>query len=370
MPRDYMVHPIPFSSFSHHRSQSDDEDPDSQLHYQKGKPGRKTIPGIPKDKRVAQNRKAQRAFRERKDAYLHSVEEKVREGHARISELTAQNDQLQHENAMLRQSVTIDMINDATLVSSNLDISDLNMDFSSHLAAEEPSFSEMLAMSPLSVSSLQEPCSVYTDLLLITDVMRTELKAIHSLQNSPHVDELIKVRLEIDTMTDPDFRGRQFLRFESTKFKLMDASTLLERKEIINIVELFRSKHQVVLPLPSITPTSCLVSPKPLNSYPPTGMKTRMDLSFTQELLQIQSLNGAKELVERFVGECYSWEGFGRERGPKEAYDYLLGCYHLVKMLANLCDDDDLIKFYLALEVTRAANKQIWDTLYQEALEF
>ncbi|KAJ3059859.1 hypothetical protein HDU98_004116, partial [Podochytrium sp. JEL0797] len=62
--------------------------------------------------------------------------------------------------------------------------------------------------------------------------------------------------------------------------------------------------------------------------------------------------------------------GFLRERGRREAYDFLFGCTHLIRMLANLCDDDDLIKFYLALEVTRAANKPIWDTLYQEALQF
>ncbi|KAJ3062329.1 hypothetical protein HDU98_001790, partial [Podochytrium sp. JEL0797] len=355
MPRYYTVPSIPFSSFSHHHSQSDDEDPDSQLHlhHQKRKPGRKTILGVPKDKRVAQNRQAQRAFRERKDAYLHSVEESAREGQAQIAELTAQNDELQRENAILRQSAMVDKANHAALDTchtSSMDISDLNMDFSSHLGEVEPSFSEMQATRPSPISPLHEPCSVclvaHADLHVIPDVevMRHELKAIHSLETNPHVDELMNIRLEIDTMTDPDCIRRKFLRFENTKFKLMDASTLLERKSIIKIVEVFRSKHQVVLACPSITPMSCSEGTKPLNCYPPAGMKTRMDLSLTQELLRIESLNGAKKLVERFVGECYSWEGFRRERSPKEAYDFILGSNYLVRTLANLCNDDDLIK--------------------------
>ncbi|KAJ3062328.1 hypothetical protein HDU98_001789 [Podochytrium sp. JEL0797] len=393
---------IPISSFSHHHSQSDDEESDTPSRHQKRKPGRKTIPGVPKDKRVAQNRQAQRAFRERKDAYLRSVEERVREGEARIAELTAHNDQLQRENAILRQSAMIGGMDHPPLDTSKMSISDLNIDFSSHIEEEGPSFSGMMALSPSPISVVHEPltsplmyqtrnssCSglnlgvresrealafipVPADPLLIPDVevVRNELKAIHSLQNSPHVDELIELRLEVDTMTDPDLRRRQFLRFETSKFKLMDACTILERKSIIKIVELFRSKHPVELMFPSTTPATSLASMKPLRSDPPAVLKTRTDLSLEQELLRIQSLSGAKELVERFVGECYSWEGFLRERGPREAYDFLLGCTHLIRMLANLCDDDDLIKFYLALEVTRAANKQIWDTLYQEALEF
>ncbi|KAJ3069467.1 hypothetical protein HDU98_007459 [Podochytrium sp. JEL0797] len=379
---------FPISSFSHHiHSQSDDEESDTPSRHQKRKPGRKTIPGVPKDKRVAQNRQAQRAFRERKDAYLRSVEKRVQEGEARIAELTAHNDQLQRENAILRQSAMIGGMGHPNLGTSKMSILDLNMDFSSHLEEEEP-ISGILALSPSPISVVHEPlmyqthnscCSglslgvsesreapafvpVPADPLLIPDaeVMRNELKAIHSLQNSPHVDELMKLRLEVNTMTDLDIIRRKFLLFESAKFKLMDASTLLERKSIIKIVELFRSKHPVVLMCPSATPTTSLASMKLLRCDPPAVLKTRTDLSLEQELLRIQSLSGAKELVERFVGECYSWEGFTRERGPREAYDFLLGCTHLIRMLANLCDDDDLIKFYLALEVTRAANKQIW----------
>ncbi|KAJ3031637.1 UNVERIFIED_CONTAM: hypothetical protein HDU68_001717 [Siphonaria sp. JEL0065] len=60
------------------------------------KAGRKAITEEPKSKRVAQNRNAQRAFRERKEAYLHGLESKVQEQAARIEEL-------ERENVVLKQ---------------------------------------------------------------------------------------------------------------------------------------------------------------------------------------------------------------------------------------------------------------------------
>ncbi|KAJ3069469.1 hypothetical protein HDU98_007461 [Podochytrium sp. JEL0797] len=69
----------------------------------KRKPGRKTILDAPQDKRVAQNRQAQRAFRERKEAYLNGLESLVKEQEVRIVELKAQNSLLERENAVLQQ---------------------------------------------------------------------------------------------------------------------------------------------------------------------------------------------------------------------------------------------------------------------------
>ncbi|KAJ2693837.1 DNA-binding transcription factor yap1 [Coemansia sp. IMI 209128] len=90
------------------RATSTDGSEDSQDEmYQEGdlhdekkfkKPGRKPILTEASTKRTAQNRAAQRAFRERKQQYLKGLEEKVKE-------LTEQQERTERENAQLKQCV-------------------------------------------------------------------------------------------------------------------------------------------------------------------------------------------------------------------------------------------------------------------------
>ncbi|KAI9349619.1 hypothetical protein BDR26DRAFT_852475 [Obelidium mucronatum] len=68
--------------------------------HRKKKPGRRALVEEPKNKRIAQNRNAQRAFRERKEAYLHGLERKVEEQAARIEDL-------ERENQILRSSFEV-----------------------------------------------------------------------------------------------------------------------------------------------------------------------------------------------------------------------------------------------------------------------
>ncbi|KAJ2157375.1 DNA-binding transcription factor yap1 [Coemansia sp. RSA 552] len=72
-----------------------DESPDEK---KARKPGRKMILTEASSKRTAQNRAAQRAFRERKQHYLKGLEEKVRE-------LTEQQERTERENDQLKQCV-------------------------------------------------------------------------------------------------------------------------------------------------------------------------------------------------------------------------------------------------------------------------
>ncbi|KAJ1948239.1 DNA-binding transcription factor yap1, partial [Linderina macrospora] len=62
------------------------------------KPGRKPIMTEASSKRTAQNRAAQRAFRERKQNYLRSLEDKVKE-------LAEQQERTARENEALKQRV-------------------------------------------------------------------------------------------------------------------------------------------------------------------------------------------------------------------------------------------------------------------------
>ncbi|KAJ2766607.1 DNA-binding transcription factor yap1, partial [Coemansia nantahalensis] len=71
---------------------------ESQSDKKSKKPGRKTITDDAPTKRTAQNRAAQRAFRERKQQHLQSLEDKVKE-------LTEQRERTERENQQLRQRI-------------------------------------------------------------------------------------------------------------------------------------------------------------------------------------------------------------------------------------------------------------------------
>jgi AP-1-like factor len=87
------------------RSHPDDEDSPGNESKRHGsgdkvpkKPGRKPLTSEPSSKRKAQNRAAQRAFRERKEQHLKDLETKV-------DELQKASEAANHENAMLRAQV-------------------------------------------------------------------------------------------------------------------------------------------------------------------------------------------------------------------------------------------------------------------------
>jgi len=95
------------SDTDHHekRSHPDDDEDDSQDPKRREstdkvpkKPGRKPLTNEPTSKRKAQNRAAQRAFRERKEQHLKDLETKV-------EELTQASEQANHENTKLRAQV-------------------------------------------------------------------------------------------------------------------------------------------------------------------------------------------------------------------------------------------------------------------------
>ncbi|KAJ3293138.1 hypothetical protein HDU79_000655 [Rhizoclosmatium sp. JEL0117] len=115
------------------------------------KPGRKAIQSDSGSKRIDQNRKAQRAFRERKEAYLHGLETQVKEQAARIEELTAMNLKLQQENALLKLNSSDPLASSTSPVIAP--ISDLNL-FS---GPQNPDYTH----TPSTTSSDQSPVNKF-----------------------------------------------------------------------------------------------------------------------------------------------------------------------------------------------------------------
>ncbi|KAJ3115822.1 hypothetical protein HK100_001227 [Physocladia obscura] len=86
---------------------------------QRKKAGRRAITETPVNKRIAQNRQAQRAFRERKEAYLHGLEAQVVEQAKRIEELVT-------ENSMLKELAVVSASRNDTAMSIVSPATDFN----------------------------------------------------------------------------------------------------------------------------------------------------------------------------------------------------------------------------------------------------
>ncbi|CAG8554127.1 3239_t:CDS:2, partial [Ambispora leptoticha] len=103
---------IPHADLSGQESLSDSpESPQDSSEPQKKKPGRKPLTNTPSSKRKAQNRAAQRAFRERKERYVKELETKIKDLESQTAKTTHENaqlkslvEQLQAENYFLKQS--------------------------------------------------------------------------------------------------------------------------------------------------------------------------------------------------------------------------------------------------------------------------
>ncbi|KAF2212241.1 hypothetical protein CERZMDRAFT_111987 [Cercospora zeae-maydis SCOH1-5] len=104
-----LIGPLPGGSEGHDKRKSPDESAGTPEHDSKRqetndgekaqkKPGRKPLTSEPTTKRKAQNRAAQRAFRERKEQHLKNLEEKV-------TSLTKSSEAEKHENGLLRAQV-------------------------------------------------------------------------------------------------------------------------------------------------------------------------------------------------------------------------------------------------------------------------
>ncbi|KAJ2758184.1 DNA-binding transcription factor yap1, partial [Coemansia sp. BCRC 34490] len=97
-------------------------DSDDSQDNRKKRPGRKLITTEASTKRTAQNRAAQRAFRERKQQYLKDLEDQVRE-------LTEQRERTERENQELKQRVGKLKQENTTLKGGNFTYENTSVDF-------------------------------------------------------------------------------------------------------------------------------------------------------------------------------------------------------------------------------------------------
>ncbi|KAJ3062007.1 hypothetical protein HDU98_002077, partial [Podochytrium sp. JEL0797] len=248
-------------------------------------------------------------------------------------------------NSSLQQSLrTVQALSD-TVVSLEAEKQSLLLHPMSSEREAEPFIADDALLDLLSSPSLQA-------IMLDVEVLRVELNALPSLHNSPHIDGLIRLRLEFETFrNDPPKQRLQFLQFENTKFKILDACTLLERKRVIELIQGFRFMHAAVVPavIDHFNASTCHIA-----------CEHRCDLSFAEDIKRIPSLRGAWSLIDQLMEETTSWKGHTGPRTQQETQDFLLRLNEHARGLARLCSWDDLIQFYMSLEVARTKNKQQW----------
>ncbi|CCG82251.1 putative BZIP transcription factor [Taphrina deformans PYCC 5710] len=123
----------------------------------KKKPGRKPILEEPTTKRKAQNRAAQRAFRERKENHVKELE-------TRVAELEQQNDHQSHENQLLRAELA--KIQGKSVDSNFAQSADFTFNFASDQSVRSDSHSSPTGIPPLQnipqASDCPSLCSSHT----------------------------------------------------------------------------------------------------------------------------------------------------------------------------------------------------------------
>ncbi|KAJ3066137.1 hypothetical protein HDU98_010541 [Podochytrium sp. JEL0797] len=172
------------------------------------------------------------------------------------------------------------------------------------------------------------------------EIMRSELKKLSSLRDSPHVDELVNMIKEYKR----ERTEIQSLRVDYAKFNVMDTCALLERRNAIEIVEgsfgLFRLQTaDVISPTHIVTTTTaiapCVVAP----------VAMRSDFSFTELLMRIPSLRDQREILNRFCEGSWAWQGYSGKRTQKETQDHILRQNNFVRAIAKKCEcKEDLIE--------------------------
>ncbi|KAJ3058838.1 hypothetical protein HDU98_005110, partial [Podochytrium sp. JEL0797] len=259
----------------------------------------------------------------------------------RIAELLQQVELLTQRRAPPQEQICAQCTNEANVLKESMLKLQSLVDMAASLELEKASLLRLsreprwiTSLPPTPAFSIASPPidGINRDL----QSMRSQLSSLPSILNNPLVEDLVKLRLEFDTLTGDQPKRMKSLQFEYTKFKMMDACTLLERRRIVEILEHFHSLHPMyVKPVHDV-----YHSP----SMTPIPVTAQTDDPMRDQLLRIPSLRNASCLIDRFIDECGSWKGFSGDRTMWETQEYILRQNDFVRSLADLCVGEDLIQ--------------------------
>ncbi|KAI8614795.1 hypothetical protein BC830DRAFT_1169105 [Chytriomyces sp. MP71] len=199
------------------------------------------------------------------------------------------------------------------------------------------------------------------------DETQKELKALSSLSNSKHVDEMLGLFVTQSHFSDKKTIKSYYKRIVSSKYKILDECNLIDKQKCIEIIERFKTKNRMHLNhlhLNSTHDARKLVQKRSGNAGGASLSQLDAQLQpFKEAVSSIPSLRGASELVEELC-LCFASH---LTCSKEEREDKFFALFELSSKLQGLCaTETDRTNFMLCMEMFRQANKKVMDELLSD----
>ncbi|KAI9349614.1 hypothetical protein BDR26DRAFT_852463 [Obelidium mucronatum] len=186
---------------------------------------------------------------------------------------------------------------------------------------------------------------------LKVEAYRYALKAVPTLSNCKHVDELVDLVVTLTKCSNRKALRRDMVRSIALKHQILDLVNILERAQVIEIIEEFKVKlglqhfnhfYQNM----SNSKSNAEVQRKVLNQ-----LKT-----FKQLAIAIPSLTNSEDLIDQLCLEFANQSLYTNKAEKEEKYIDFLGVSGQLQLLCQT--EEDRKKLMLAMEVARESNRR------------
>ncbi|KAJ3139384.1 hypothetical protein HK100_011721 [Physocladia obscura] len=333
---------------------------------QRKKAGRRAITETPANKRIAQNRQAQRAFRERKEAYLHGLEAQVVQQAKRIEELVA-------ENAMLKELAVSSASRKDTPMSLVSPTTDFNfVSFSSP---------ELLRQQQQQVSGRASPADTtsFSNMLFQAQEQRPQQ------QEQPQQQEISFVNSPISNYSDDSMPSNLLRPTPSTDTDIMQLFAFDSTPHNLpQHVEAMQQFDEIFNSLLSATPNSqssqlCIVPEFQAEmdsldfqvdaSTPVTPVSIPHLTCMQRALKELPSLHKSHAIVDE-MGECFTAfaakccsQGLPNMNDVPISSNEQLAMIHARELLLGTCNKEDFMKAEAILEISKKKHRVHYERL-------
>ncbi|KAJ3031631.1 UNVERIFIED_CONTAM: hypothetical protein HDU68_001711 [Siphonaria sp. JEL0065] len=338
----------------------------------KGKPGRKRL-DVPAERKVLLNREAQRACRDRRARYIQDLETENVGLKQRIQdlEIARQNSAcpscviLQSRNEEQAQRIkdledlvsgsfrhkATPILHAAHEPASRIDTFHESMDFET--ASDEWIDVQSAPIVPKSAIELYGPVDC--------EHTRQALNSLPSIKDNPNIDAMIDLFILQASTVDTKLCIKYLVGIITTRYKLLDACTLLDRHQALEIMDDFKQRNNNH----SFNIYQFLATKKPGITTTISYKQAMIQLAnprikpFRDALVSIPSLSGAETVIDELCLLFWSCTSLQRDRE-----DRLLQLVLVARKLEHMCiGEEDRTKFHIATEIGREGNRSRMDEL-------
>ncbi|KAJ3069472.1 hypothetical protein HDU98_007464 [Podochytrium sp. JEL0797] len=189
---------------------------------------------------------------------------------------------------------------------------------------------------------------------------RFQLKRIQSLMNSKYVDEAMDILVALSKCSSRKANKKLMVRFAAVKNKLLDSSLILERQQVIEAFEEFKTKHKQHMN--HFYQNLLIDRPESHHNKPISDAQAKiLDTlkPFKDAVKTIPSLKESGDVIDEMCWQ-FSIQSLDKDTEEREdRYIYLLGMMGQVQALCRT--DEDRTKFMLAMEIARERTRKFAD---------